>query len=462
MTSAIQMMISEDNFPQVFQFAEKNSLLAKNLYNAALFRIRQVFTGWDKVNRTEHEQSVFDEIKNTKASCRSFSYRRVLSYTALRNILVTNNNPDYYAGLPMQTAEAVVKRAVFNFQNWLKALKDWKKNPGKYTGKPCMPRYCKSAKKSFVVTNQDAVLYECKEENATGCRLKLPGLKIPGTTKYYRIPISYITHDDDLREIEFKPFYGKYLMIFVINRLQQPVGEDMPNMAGIDFGVDNIAALACTDMSSVVYKGGAILSENQVFAKRKAKAVSDLTKGHHRMHAKSKRLDALSLHHECFMKDQLHKISSSIIRFCIQHKVGTLVIGSNKYWKQDADMGKVNNQNFCSMPHYKLKQMLQYKADRAGIHVIEQEESYTSKADITAKDCMPVYGETKTKPVFSGKRIERGLYHCSKGYCINADCNGAANILRKAFLHAWDDVLDFRFLACPESINFKSLNKQEH
>lgn len=81
MTSAIQMMISEDNFPQVFQFAEKNSLLAKNLYNAALFRIRQVFTGWDKVNRTEHEQSVFDEIKNTKASCRSFSYRRVLSYT---------------------------------------------------------------------------------------------------------------------------------------------------------------------------------------------------------------------------------------------------------------------------------------------------------------------------------------------------------------------------------------------
>ena len=54
MTSAIQMMISEDNFPQVFQFAEKNSLLAKNLYNAALFRIRQIFTGWDKVNRTEH------------------------------------------------------------------------------------------------------------------------------------------------------------------------------------------------------------------------------------------------------------------------------------------------------------------------------------------------------------------------------------------------------------------------
>ena len=72
MTSVIQMIISEENFPQIFKFAEKNSALAKNLYNAALFRIRQVFTGWDKTNRTELEQSVFDEIENTKAACKSF------------------------------------------------------------------------------------------------------------------------------------------------------------------------------------------------------------------------------------------------------------------------------------------------------------------------------------------------------------------------------------------------------
>lgn len=91
--------------------------------------------------------------------------------------------------------------------------------------------------------------------------------------------------------------------------------------------------------------------------------------------------------------------------------------------------------------------------------MIEQEESFTSKADVTAKDIIPVYGETKAKPVFSGKRIERGLYFCSKGYCINADCNGAANILRKAFPDIWDNVSDFHFLACPTSMNFKSLNK---
>ena len=77
--------------------------------------------------------------------------------------------------------------------------------------------------------------------------------------------------------------------------------------------------------------------------------------------------------------------------------------------------------------------MISYKALVAGIEVIWQEESYTSKADCTAGDLIPVYGKERTHPVFSGRRIERGLYLCKAGYCINADCNGAANILRKRF-----------------------------
>ena len=80
--------------------------------------------------------------------------------------------------------------------------------------------------------------------------------------------------------------------------------------------------------------------------------------------------------------------------------------------------------------------MISYKALIAGIEVVWQEESYTSKADCTAGDLIPVYGKERTHPVFSGRRIERGLYLCKAGYCINADCNGAANILRKRS-HAW-------------------------
>lgn len=134
------------------------------------------------------------------------------------------------------------------------------------------------------------------------------------------------------------------------------------------------------------------------------------------------------------------------------------MIGVNKLWKQNTNMGKKNNQKFVSIPHYRLRQMIEYKALRAGIDVVEQEESYTSKADVTASDFMPVYGKVKARPVFSGRRIERGMYLCRDGYCINADCNGAANILRKAVPDAWKGFKDFHFLATPASRGFHQLN----
>ena len=99
-------------------------------------------------------------------------------------------------------------------------------------------------------------------------------------------------------------------------------------------------------------------------------------------------------------------------------------MGVNRGWKQESGMGKVNNQNFTGIPHDRLKKMIMYKAAREGIRIIEQEESYTSKADITAMDPMPVYGREDGKAQFSGSRKKRGLYTCSAGYTINADAGG--------------------------------------
>lgn len=455
MLNAIPMVISKESFEQIFTFAEDNSALSKNLYNAALFRIRQVFTGWNKTKRTDLEQLVFDELKQTETVYKSFKPRHVLSYAALDKIMRATNNPDFFAGLPMQTAQQILKDAVHDFRTWLDSLKKYKKNPSNYTGKPKMPGYCKSNRKTFTVTNQDAVIYPVIDKNGciTGNKLKLPGFK-----KKERISINYIDHKSDLRMLTFKPYYDKYIMTFVIEDMAPPFYPDMPYMAGLDFGTDNIAAIACTDNSSVIYKGGAVLSSNQLFAKKKAKAASLIAQGHSKMHTESRYLLTLSRKHSCFIKDQMHKISTEIVRYCVRHRIGILVIGVNKLWKQKSSIGRRNNQNFVSVPHFQLRQMIEYKALRAGIDVIEQEESYTSKADITASDYMPVYGKEKCHPVFSGRRIERGLYLCKEGYCINADCNGAANILRKAIPDAWKNVSDFHFLSTPESIGFAMLN----
>ena len=101
MKKAVPMILSEDNFKQIFAFAEQYSKLAKALYNAALFRIRQVFTGWDKGdNRTPLEQSVFDEIECAKEAYGNFSCRRVLSYPSLDKICVQIGIPTFLQVCP--------------------------------------------------------------------------------------------------------------------------------------------------------------------------------------------------------------------------------------------------------------------------------------------------------------------------------------------------------------------------
>ena len=204
-----------------------------------------------------------------------------------------------------------------------------------------------------------------------------------------------------------------------------------------------------------------MLSENRWFAKKRADAVSMITKGHTHLRAESAHLNRLSLHHSMRNRNFMHQCSRKIIDWCRKHQVGVLVIGRNKLWKQHTNMGKQNNQKFVSVSHYQLIELIAFKATSAGIRVIEQEESYTSKADVTAADPIPVYGK-KDDCTFSGSRVERELYRTWKGYCINADCNGAANILRKAIPNAWKGVTDFRFLGFPESISYKKIIGSVH
>ena len=465
-------VLSREKHPYFYDHMERCSLLSKCLYNAALFRIRQVFTGWDKEERTDNEKGVFEEIRVMQAAYPHIKARRVLSYRALDAMMRANENPDFFAGLPMQTSQRILKEAVGVFKAWLSALKEYKSCPGKFTGRPRMPKYLKADRHTFYISNQDAVLYPVYRElyapdgsgaftygaEGPSCRgYDGMELKLPLTKE--RLSLPHLEEGRVLKEIQVKPYYGKFMLVLVLETEDLTPVTSRPHIAGLDLGTDNIAAIVSTDHSSRIYKGGAVLSENRLFHKKRAELTGILTRGKKHRHADSARLRRLSRHHDGFMRDTMHKISTDIVRYCVEHSAGTLVIGVNRGWKQGTGMGKVNNQNFVTIPHERLRQMIAYKAAKEGIMVVEQEESYTSKADITAMDPMPVYGREDGKPVFSGRRTGRGLYACSRGYSINADCSGAANILRKAFPDAWGDTTDFRFLAEPEAIGFRDLQR---
>ena len=75
---------------------------------------------------------------------------------------------------------------------------------------------------------------------------------------------------------------------------------------------------------------------------------------------------------------------------------------------------------------------VKYKAELVGIRMIVIEESYTCKASFLDRDQLPVYDTQRHEsPAFSGRRVKRGLYRAADGTPINADVNGAYNIIRK-------------------------------
>ena len=440
-----QRIISSDDllYPYFDDLCRKSKLL----YNAALFRVRNIFTGYDKEHRTENEVEVFQEVALLQRSYPNMHVRRVISYTHLEKMMRVTENADFFSGLPRQTAQQMVKQSVTDFKNWLASLREYKKHPEKYLGKPKMPRYKKSDLTTVIITNQDAVLYR----DDIGMSLKLPLQK-------QRLYFSNLSSDPVLKEVKIKPYYGRFLLCLTLEEPDVAFVPSGSHVCAIDLGTDNFAAIVCDDHSSAIYKGGAVLSKIQWFHKQRAKYVSIITKGHEKKHAVSKRLRDLSFHYANFVKDQCHKISRSIIDFCMEHQCGTLILGVNLLWKQRSNMNKISNQNFVSMPITLLRTMITYKALNAGIRIIEQEESYTSKADLIANDRIPTYGVDDKDASFSGKRIKRGLYRCSNGMILNADCHAAANIMRKAIPDIWKDTRDYTFLSAPDVYGFHKLN----
>jgi IS605 OrfB family transposase len=143
-------------------------------------------------------------------------------------------------------------------------------------------------------------------------------------------------------------------------------------------------------------------------------------------------LDRLTAKRNRQMRDAVNKAARVVINHCLENGIGVVVFGWNKGQKQNVKMGKKTNQKFVQIPTAKLKNRIAQLCEAHGIEFIEQEESYTSKASTLDLDFIPVFGAKPEGWEPSGKRLKRGLYRSADGTTINADCNGAWNIARKA------------------------------
>jgi putative transposase len=169
---------------------------------------------------------------------------------------------------------------------------------------------------------------------------------------------------------------------------------------------------------------------------------SKLPQGKHTSHT----IDILNKHHYNRTNDFYNKCASYVINYCITNNIGTIVIGKNTQWKQNINIGHKNNQTFCFIAHSTLIEKIKLMAVNDGIEVIVTEESYTSKASFLDNDDIPTYDNDETAHKFSGKRKYRGLYISKDGVLLNADINGASNIIKKGYQGAFDKLNNFAYL----------------
>ena len=449
-------VVKQTEHPELFSLFNRYGVLATNLYNAGLFRVRQNFTMHGKEVLHPLEQEVKQEIERTVTGKNLGHPRRSMSYLFLEKLMRVTWNPDFFAELPMQCAQNVLKQVCGDFKNWMASCRQYKKDTSGYLGRPKMPHYKrKKSLSSFTFTNQDCYVLEHGNKNL---------LKFPAVRGHY-LPIGPVF--GRLKQVEVKPYYGEFLVICIFETDEDCSSLPDGASCGIDLGVDNTAALVSSNGRCVLYKGGALKSANQWYNKQMADCRSLAMKGHTADEAAklgllhTKKMQSLSRRRNQFFHDTMHKIASDIVHFCLASGITTIVIGKNKNWKQKSNIGHVNNQNFVQIPLETLRWMITYKAESAGLIVVEQEESYTSKASLVDGDEIPVYGkETKNLVAFSGRRIKRGLYRTGSGQVINADLNGAGNILRKYIPDAFKDRKDFVFLDQILVRNYPCLNKR--
>ena len=369
------------------------SHIAKNLTNEAIYNIRQYY----------------------------FNKKKYLSYNENYKMLKNSEN---YKKLNSNMAQQILKEVDGSFKSFFGLLKLAKN--GQYNFKDIkLPKYL--AKDGFTTLVIGFV------------RLKDDILIVPYSNSFkkthqeVKIKLPPVLKGKKIKEIRIIPKqHSRYFEIqytYEVEEVQRELNEN--NALGIDLGINNLCTCVTNNGASFIIDGRKLKSINQYYNKTNAtlQSIKDKQKIEH-ITLRQKRIVRKRNNR---IEDYLSKAARIIINYCLNNDIGKIVLGYNENFQRNSNIGSINNQNFVNIPYGKLRDKLIYLCKLYGIEFKLQEESYTSKASFFDGDEIPIYDkENSQKYIFSGKRIKRGLYQTSVGKLINADCNGALNILRKS------------------------------
>ena len=367
---------------------------SNNLYNVALYNIRQYY----------------------------FAEKKFLRYESNYHLCKENEN---YGLLQAGVAQQTLKVADRSFKSFFNLIK--KAKTGDYRFQDIrMPKY----------REKNGLFNLILAENAISIKdgfIKIPmSREFSKTHENIRIPFPEKLQGKEVKEIRICPIYnGRHFKIqYCYKEDAIDLELDKTKALSIDLGVDNFATCVCNTGTSFIMDGRKLKSINQYWNKRVAKLQSIASKQGLKT---TRQKQELTIKRNNRVKDFINKTAKYIVDYCVASNIGTIVCGYNPDFKRDSHMGKRNNQNFVQIPYGDFRTTLKGLCEKYCIYYVEQEESYTSKASFLDKDDIPVYvpGDKKSY-LFSGERISRGMYKTKDGVLINADLNGALNILKKS------------------------------
>ena len=368
--------------------------IAKNLANEAIYNVRQYY----------------------------FSEGEFLKYE--KNYTLLKNSPNYKA-LNSNMAQQILKEVDGSFKSFFSLLKLAKQ--GKYAFKDCrLPHYLPKDGYTTLVIGFVRL---------KGNKLILPfSNSFKKTHKAVEITIPPILLDKKVKEIRIIPKakarFFEIQYIYEAECVQRNLNTN--NALALDLGINNLVTAVSSNGKSFIIDGKKLKSINQWFNKENARLQSIKDKQHYGKKS-TNRQKAIARNRNNKVNDYMNKAARKVINYCIANDMGTLVDGYNETFQRGGHIGKRNNQNFVNIPYGQLRSKLEYLCKMNGIIFVKQEESYTSKSSFWDRDDIPVYNADNPREYqFSGKRIHRGQYKTASGKIINADVNGALNIMRKS------------------------------
>lgn len=361
---------------------------SKNLYNTALYVARQAFI---------HQ-------------------RHIVPYEDLARELKT---AEVYRALPAKVAQWVLKQVALAWKSYFAACAAWEADPSHFLGHPKLPKYLDKQGRNLLTYTEQAISRAPKNR----------GYVVPSG-----LNIRVQTHQTTIDQVRIVPHASHYTVEVVYERPLTPADVDPARVAAIDIGVNNLAAVTSNQPGVMPFlvHGRPLKAINQWYNKRRASLQAKLPAGIFN----SRQLDTLTDKRQRQITSYLHVASRRIVDWLIRQRIGTLVIGKNDGWKHHIGLGKRANQNFVFIPHAHFIEMLRYKAELVGVRVTVSEENYTSKCSFL--DLEPIGKHA----VYAGMRIKRGLFRASNGRCLNADINGAFNILLKVVPDAFGNGIE--------------------